>query len=550
MAKILIADDSLIARKSYESMLSGMGHEVVLSVDGRDAIEKFSLERPELLILDVDMPEVDGIAACREIRRDPNGLLTPIIIVSALDNENDIFRGLDAGANDYLIKPVKEAHLLTKLKNFLGIASLHKHDFELLKSATVFAGRYKIEKLLGLGVHASVFLASDQVKNNRQVALKLLRKNFASEDITRLLLDGARRLAEIDSPHIVKVLDTGQLTDRVYVVMELMSGGSLENILKSKLLSEFEATLLGYDLSCALKALEDKRIVHLDVKPGNILYGENYKLADFGVITPRNSGALPQSGEIWGTVAYVSPEYLTGGELTIKSDVYSLGITLYRAVTGDNPFDSDRPSVSMFRQMNLTPPPVTQFDPSISKYFSNTVQGMLDKDPESRPEPGELMEVFAGLDEYLRYSQAKQSVGGNDAVMAYSPEETHDPLRTTEIIIAAESNQLKKKIVRAKRHLDRLGAVKRFRNRHERLDFFRQFWDLNRYVKIKIILALILILLVTGGLGAVIYRILQTASSVSMSQSSSSRTFQSDSKSTNRFDSYGSGGSSTPRRRP
>lgn len=550
MAKILIADDSLIARKSYESMLSGMGHEVVSSVDGVDAIRKFSLERPELVILDVDMPEVDGIAACGEIRRSPDGLVTPIIIVSALDNENDIFRGLDAGANDYLIKPVKEAHLLAKLKNFLGIAALHKHEFELLKSHTVFAGRYQIEKLLGMGIHSSVFLARDQAEGNRRIALKLLRRNFASQDITGSLLEGAGRLAELDSPHVVKVLDFGQLSDRVYIAMELVSGGSLENILKGKLLTEFEATLLGYDLSCALKVLDDNKIVHLDVKPGNILFGDNYKLSDFGVATRRYSDSLPQSGEIWGTVAHVAPEYLTGGELTIKSDVYSLGITLYRAITGDNPFASDRPSVSMFRQMNLSPPPVTQFDPGISRYFSNTIQSMLEKDPELRPAPGELMEVFAGLDEYLKYSQVKNLVAGKGGVLPSPAAETHDPLRTTEIIISAEGSQLKKKIAKARRHLDRLEAVKRFRSKHERLDFFRQFWDLNRYVKIKIVLALIFILLVTGALGAVIYRILQTTSSVSRSQSAPSGAFRGGEPSGGSIsDSYGSDGVTAPRRR-
>ena len=149
MARILIADDSLVVRKSYESMLTFLGHEVISCKDGKDTVAAFETQSPELLILDVQMPVMNGLEACRAIRRLPNGISVPIIIVSALEDEDDILKGLNAGANDYLIKPVKEAHLIAKLKTSLGISALHRQDFDLAKKRTVFAGKYRIEKMLG-----------------------------------------------------------------------------------------------------------------------------------------------------------------------------------------------------------------------------------------------------------------------------------------------------------------------------------------------------------------------------------------------------------------
>jgi DNA-binding response OmpR family regulator len=180
MAKILIADDSLIVRKSYESMLSMMGHEVISCNDGKEAVSSFLETSPELLILDVDMPVMDGLEAEKSgsIRR-----RVPIIIVSALDEENDILNGLNAGADDYLVKPVKEAHLVAKLKTTLDISSLHKRDFELVRDHSVLADKYRIEKMLGYGSHSVVFLVSNIKSGSNNFALKLFRESVIPDDM-------------------------------------------------------------------------------------------------------------------------------------------------------------------------------------------------------------------------------------------------------------------------------------------------------------------------------------------------------------------------------
>ncbi|MFA7232042.1 MAG: protein kinase [Victivallaceae bacterium] len=402
MALILVADDSLVVRKSYENRLTFLGHKVISCENGQEAVTAFLKDSPDLLILDVDMPEMDGLEACREIRRHPGGVSVPIIIVSALDNEDDILNGLYAGANDYLIKPVKEAHLIAKLKTSLGISSLHKKDFELVKAKTLFAGRYQIENILGYGAHSVVFMVNDQQNNNEPCALKLLKESFDSKEMIDNFTREAQKVMSVDSPLIIKIYDFGTFSERIYLVMEYADGGDLLTILKRRRMNELECVLLGYDIIRAIRALRDKNIIHLDIKPANILVNKGqYKLTDFGMIVPRSEGTIPIDAVIWSTAAYISPEYLTtDAPISSKSDIYSLGVTLYEAITGGNPFESDRPAVGMFLQVNLIPPSLHDLDHNISTYFSDTVAAMLEKNPANRPSEEELEEVLKNLIEY------------------------------------------------------------------------------------------------------------------------------------------------------
>lgn len=427
MARILIADDSLVVRKSYESMLTFLGHDVISCKDGKDAVATFETESPELLILDVQMPVMNGLEACREIRRLPNGATVPIIIVSALEEEDDILKGLNSGANDYLVKPVKEAHLIAKLKTSLGISALHRQDFDLAKKRTVFAGKYRIEKMLGYGSHSTVFQVSDLEDNNRKFALKLLKESFAAEDMVKCFIAEAETIRKINSEYVLKIYDVGKFQDRIYLVIEFAGDGDLQKILKHKRLTELEASQLAYDIVRGIKEFRNKKLVHLDIKPGNILFSNGkYKLADFGIVVPRKSVTMPLNAEIWGTAGYISPEYLTcESDLTSKSDIYSLGITLYQAVTGDNPFDSERTSVSMFRQVNLIPPSLQNYDKNVSDYFSGAIFAMLEKNPAERPSEEELEEVFSSLIEYneCREDQVnvrKKAARSQEAVSAAS----------------------------------------------------------------------------------------------------------------------------------
>jgi serine/threonine-protein kinase len=375
-------------------MLDFLGHEVIMCGNGLQAVKRFKETHPELIILDVDMPEMNGFDACREIRKSPEGLNVPIIMVSVGDSEEDIVSGMNAGANDYLIKPVKESHMIAKLKTFLKFSMVHKDDLELVKNHVEFAGRYIIEKLLGYGAHSVVFLAKDK-ETGKHVAIKLV-STPELESFSKAFVETAGKIKKIDSPNILKIHDFGQYAGRFYIILEFAENGDLAKLLKQRKFSEEEAVKLALDLIKGLKEFEKNGIVHFDIKPENIMIsGNEYKLGDFGIATQRATATIPIKMEIWSTAAYLPPEYLNdSSDVSIKSDIYSLGITLYQAITGDNPFQSEKPTVAMFKQVNLVPPTLETYDSRLTKYFSDSVAAMMDKNPDSRPTLDEIEKVF------------------------------------------------------------------------------------------------------------------------------------------------------------
>lgn len=340
MALVLVAEDSELIGDVYRNMLDMIGHTPIICTNGLKAVEAFKEQEPDLVLLDVKMPVMDGIEACREIRSLPAGRNVPIIIISSEKNEKDVLRGLSAGADDYLAKPVKSTILASKLKTLLGFAALHKEDWELAEKHVLLMDRYLIEKVIGYGPHSVIFLAKDSKDDDKEVAVKLLKENFARPDIADLLGSIIKSYMSTDCKNLVRISDVGLKDGRVYTAMEYEKEGSLSTRIKARTLADWEACKLGLDVVRGLIALKRAGVLHLNVKPENIMIDkEDYKLSDFGIVISRVSKDIPLDMDLWNRLEYISPEYLTGDyDLSARSDVYSLGIVLYEAVTGDNPF--------------------------------------------------------------------------------------------------------------------------------------------------------------------------------------------------------------------
>ena len=279
---------------------------------------------------------------------------------------------------------------------------MHKRDFELVREHTIFDGKYRVEKMLGYGSHSVVFLVNDTKNSDNKFALKLFRDTVIPDDMVKGYIEEAKKFSKIDSPYVLKIYDIGKYYERIYLVQEYAEDADLLKVLKHKKLNELEAAQMGLDIVRGIKNLRDNGLVHLDVNPGNILISDGqFKLGDFGIVVSRKSAEMPLNAENWTTTGYISPECLTMEfPVTSKSDIYSLGITIYQSVTGDNPFYSDRPSVGIFRQINLVPPSLRNYDQNITEYFSNSVLAMLEKNPGQRPSEEELESVFSNLIEY------------------------------------------------------------------------------------------------------------------------------------------------------
>lgn len=397
MARIIAADDDLALQRVYSHMLDTLGHDFEICVNGQDALNAFRREPADLLILDINMPVMSGLDTCREIRMLPEGINVPVIIVSANDSESDIAAGFNAGANDYLLKPIRETALVAKLKNFLKISSLNRRELDLVSNRVRFLDRYKIEKVLGYGSHSVVFLAED-LQAGKYVAVKLLNENVSDDKTLKRFIELVSEFKRLENEHFTAILDYGQHNGQIYMILEYAADGNLrKQITTAKTLDEQSASLLAVNILDALAELEQNHLAHLDVKPENIIIHDGkYKLTDFGMVYSRGSATIPLKSEVWGTVSYVSPESLQDTEsLDVRSDVYSLGITLFEAVTGDNPFMSDKPLVSMFRQVNLVPMPISLLINDFSCEFSDLAASMMSKNPDDRPPIRQLRDGFS-----------------------------------------------------------------------------------------------------------------------------------------------------------
>lgn len=212
----------------------------------------------------------------------------------------------------------------------------------MLKEGMFIQERYEIVGRIGAGGMADVYKAKDH-KLNRFVAVKVLKQEFRDDTafISKFRVE-AQAAAGLAHPNIVNVYDVGDDHGIYFIVMELVEGITLKDYIGKKgRLAVREATSIAVQVSMGLQAAHKKGIVHRDVKPQNIIISTDgkVKVTDFGIARAASSNTI--SSNVMGSVHYSSPEQARGGYSDAKSDIYSLGITLFEMLTGHVPFDGD-----------------------------------------------------------------------------------------------------------------------------------------------------------------------------------------------------------------
>lgn len=273
----------------------------------------------------------------------------------------------------------------------------------------LIADRYELEELLGSGGMSSVFRARD-VQLDRRVAVKILHERYVddAEYVERFRRE-ARAVARLSHPNIVTVIDRGNDDGRQYIVFEHVEGETLKSFIRR--VGELEVTTaLAYalEIARALAAAHSHLIVHRDVKPQNVLLGNEgaAKITDFGIARTLTEQGLTLDGRVLGTTDYVSPEQALGRDVTVQSDVYSLGIVLYEMLTGEVPFRGESPVAVAMRHVREEVPDVQQRRPGISAATAAVVERACAKDLESRYSDVEAM--IADLEEALAIEAAKR----------------------------------------------------------------------------------------------------------------------------------------------
>jgi eukaryotic-like serine/threonine-protein kinase len=295
--------------------------------------------------------------------------------------------------------------------------------------------RYTLLRRIGSGGMADVWLAEDS-HLQRSVALKILHQRFAQD---REFVERFRREAEaaagLQHPNVVSVFDRGDVDGTYYIAMQLLEGRSLKALIDQGLTPEQAVGLVRQVLEAAGFA-HRHGVVHRDLKPQNALVDAEGKVTvtDFG-IARAGASEITQAGSVMGTPHYLSPEQAQGQDVTAVSDLYSVGVILYEALTGRVPFEADSAVAIAMKQVSHMPQRPSSINPAVSPALDAVTMRALEKDPGQRFQSAEAF--IAALDAAL---QDPGAVGGGTAAFAPLP-----PVVVTDEAASAEDEEARRR---------------------------------------------------------------------------------------------------------
>src|SRR6478735_2434812 len=266
-----------------------------------------------------------------------------------------------------------------------------------LSAGDEFAG-YRIERSLGRGGMGVLHLAIEPGLE-RRVALKLIAPEAAADEVfARRFAEESRIAASIEHPNVVPIYAAGEESGVPFIAMRYVSGADLAKRLNREgRLDPATAVELIAQIGNGLDAIHAAGLVHRDVKPANVLLSDgegvgHAYITDFGVArNVATESGLTQTGRFVGTLDYVAPEQISGGEIDARVDVYALGCLLFKLLTGEVPFPKDGDAARLFAHLNDPPPAPSLYVPEVSMALDDVVIRAMSKSPDDRyPSAGDL----------------------------------------------------------------------------------------------------------------------------------------------------------------
>jgi serine/threonine protein kinase len=329
----------------------------------------------------------------------------PAFLASACAGDDDLRREVEA----MLAADAQGGGLLDKPADDLAAAAVAAHETRSLMGHRI--SHYEVVSLLGLGGMGEVYLARD-VRLNRLVALKVLAGDLGSNpELKKRFEREARAVSNLNHPHICTVHDVGEEDGIEFIVMEYVSGQTLEHLIMNKGLPLKQAVKYGLALADAVVAAHEAHIIHRDIKPSNVMVTEEgrLKVLDFGLAKlaerqhPTDEGSTKslttQAGMIFGTAGYMSPEQAKGKPADARSDIFSFGALLYQMVTGRRAFPGDNAIISLAAVINHEPTPLLGLVPDAPPQLEWVIMHCLNKDPGHRIQ--HMIDVKIALEDVL-----------------------------------------------------------------------------------------------------------------------------------------------------
>lgn len=407
MAKFLLVDDDFKITEMLSEILLREKHESDIADTGMEGWEMAQSNQYDMLILDWDLPDLNGINILSRFRK--AGFKAPVIMLTGHASTSDKELALDSGADDYLTKPFARYELMARIRAVLrrveAQAPVYKSlgDENLLKRAdlngTLLSTRYEFLEVIGEGGSGIVFKAR-QPLIDKLVAVKML--HGGEQDLvqsTERFTREAKAISRLDHPNIINIIDFG-VTERgkPFMVMEYIAGGSLlELVRKAGALPIEQALELGIQICEGMTHAHATGILHRDLKPPNILLksydGRNpvAKIVDFGMAKmmeheAKDAPMLTREGQIFGSPAYMSPEQAKGQPMSELSDIYSMGCILYEMMSGCPPHFASNSMEMIIKHLTAEPLSLKELRPDLSypEGCESLLKKSLNKDPQQR----------------------------------------------------------------------------------------------------------------------------------------------------------------------
>ncbi|HWM63737.1 MAG TPA: serine/threonine-protein kinase [Solirubrobacterales bacterium] len=306
-----------------------------------------------------------------------------------------------------------------------------------LSEGDEFAG-YRIEQALGRGGMGVLYLAVEPGLE-RRVALKLIAPEAAADEVfSRRFAEESRIAASIEHPNVVPIYAAGEERGVPFIAMRYVSGSDLgKRLVREGRLEPATAAALIAQVGNGLDAIHAAGLVHRDVKPANVLLGggsgdEHAYITDFGVArNVSTESGLTQTGRFVGTLDYVAPEQISGGEVDARADVYALGCLLFKLLTGEVPFPKDGEAARLYAHLNDPPPAPSLYVPEVSMALDDVVIRAMSKSPGDRyPSAGDLgrAAVAALSGEHPTLPERTVATGAAATKESVQPEPPTEPL--------------------------------------------------------------------------------------------------------------------------
>jgi CheY-like chemotaxis protein len=376
---ILVVDDDPLTLHVLESVLRHANYAVVSTAEPIEALRLVREHRPALVVLDLNMPEMDGLTLLERIR---DNMAVPCIMVTGTDRSEYAVRAIRMGAYDYLTKPVEFRKLLDIVAVAIGTES-DPTDARRLS-------HYELRREIGRGGMGVVYEARDRTLD-RLVAVKVLLPKLAIDPHFELrFLGEAKAAARLSHPGIVTVYEAGRSSGRLFIAMELVHGTTLHCMQDwGRRFTSVESLGVILQAAEALQSAHEAGLVHRDVKPSNLMLTPSFdvKVLDFGLVRPLRPlrDPITDVGVPVGTPGYASPESIRGGPVDARSDIYSLGVLWHEMLAHERAFDAPNTYALL---MNITEGRVrrrTRDIPEVSLELAELIESMMAVDPSARP---------------------------------------------------------------------------------------------------------------------------------------------------------------------